>query len=65
MALYTTNKSALRKWKFAGPETQCLFDADELTTLLREGGFRRDDIAVRHVNAGVDVNGLIATVRKQ
>jgi len=65
MVLYAIDKAVMRRGRFAGPETHCLFDADELMTLLREGGFRQDDIAVRHVNADMGVNGRIAAVRKQ
>ncbi|MBU6442692.1 MAG: hypothetical protein KGR48_02180 [Alphaproteobacteria bacterium] len=62
---YATGKSVADKWTFASPEVRCPFGPGNLLSLLREGGFARDDIAVHHVNAGMGVKGLIAIARKQ
>jgi len=39
IVLYASDRSAMRAWPFAGPETHRLFDRNELAALLLEAGF--------------------------
>ena len=65
IALYATDKSVMRRWKFAGPETHRLYGRDELFELLRRAGFDPGEIAIREVNVAFGVTGLVATATKQ
>jgi len=64
MSIYVTEAAAMRRWKFANPETHRLFDRVALADLLCSGGFcpRRTSISGIRLMRGV--TGLIATVRK-
>jgi ubiquinone/menaquinone biosynthesis C-methylase UbiE len=63
VSIYATDSSAMKSWKFAGPETHRLFDAVSLAACLRDGGFGDFDVNVTRVRAGLGVPGLIARVR--
>jgi SAM-dependent methyltransferase len=65
IVLYATDRSAMLRWPFAGPDTHRLFDQSELTVLLADAGFTRDNIRVEDVDAGFGVKGLLAVARKE
>jgi SAM-dependent methyltransferase len=65
VVLYASDRSAMRAWPFAGPETHRLFDQDELAVLLVEAGFAPEDVRVDIVDAGFGVKGLLAKARKR
>ncbi len=65
IALYATDKSVMRRWRFAGPETHRLYGRDELFALLRRAGFDPDAIAIRGVKVAFGVAGLVATATKR
>lgn len=64
VAIYATDSSAMKSWKFAGPDTHRLFDAAALAACLRDGGFGDFDMKVTSVRAGLGVPGLIARIRR-
>jgi len=64
VSIYATDVSAMRHWKFAGPETHRTFDRRALTDLLRDGGFDGDRIRIRNIRTTLSVRGLVATARK-
>lgn len=64
IVLYASDRSAMRAWRFAGPETHRLFDRDELAALLVEAGFAAEGIRIDAVDAGFGVNGLLAKAQK-
>lgn len=61
LAIYATDLRAMRRWKFAGPDSHRLFDRAGLAALLRDGGFAPNGIAVREIRVTFAVPGLIAT----
>ena len=61
IAIYATDKSAMRNWKFAGAKTHRLFDGENLAEMLRGGGFDSSVIKILSVRAGFGVPGLVAT----
>lgn len=65
IALYATDQSVMRRWKFAGPETHRLYGRDALFELLRRAGFDPGEIAIREVEVAFGVAGLVATATKQ
>ena len=65
VSIYATDASAMRHWKFAGPETHRLFDADGLAEALHRGAFDRDRVDVVRIKAGPGVAGLIARIEKR
>jgi len=64
IVVYATDKSAMRHWKFAGPDTHRLFGRDDLALALGRAGFDRDEIAIREVKIALGVVGLVATATK-
>ena len=62
IVIYVTDASVMRGWKFAGPDTHRLFDADTLTAALAAAPFRPDMVTTIQVQAGPGVPGLIATI---
>lgn len=65
MSIYATDKSAMARWRFSGPDTHHTFDRDGLMALLRTGGFDDGEITVRAADAGYGIAGLLALVRKR
>ncbi|MGA7545352.1 MAG: class I SAM-dependent methyltransferase [Methyloceanibacter sp.] len=65
IVLYATDRSAMRRWPFAGPNTHRLFDHKRLTTLLIDAGFAADRIRIESVNAGFGIEGLLAVAQKE
>jgi SAM-dependent methyltransferase len=65
MVLYGTDRSAMRRWPFAGSHTHRLFDHSQLTALLIDAGFAADRIRIEGVNAGFGVTGLLAVAQKE
>ncbi|MCB1680810.1 MAG: class I SAM-dependent methyltransferase [Alphaproteobacteria bacterium] len=61
MALYATDESAMRKWKFAGAETHLLFSCQDIRSAFLQGGFKAEDIAVKTLKILPGVTGLLAT----
>jgi len=64
IVLYASDRSAMRGWPFAGPETHRLFDQDEMAALLVEAGFAAGGIRIDIVDAGFGVKGLLAKAQK-
>jgi len=62
--IYVTDRATMRNWKFSGPDTHRLYDADELSSLLRQGGFSHRDITIEKVRLPFGVRGLVATATK-
>jgi SAM-dependent methyltransferase len=62
LAIYVTDASAMRRWKFAGPETHRLFDREELLRMLRQNSFSNEEIRVKAVKVFPGVMGLIVSV---
>jgi len=65
VVLYASDRSVMRSWPFAGPDTHRLFNQDELTALLLEAGFAADGIRIDIVDAGLGVKGLLAKAHKK
>jgi SAM-dependent methyltransferase len=65
MAIYATDKSAMARWRFSGPDTHQTFDRADLVALLRTGGFDDDEIRVHAADVGYGIAGLLALVRKR
>ena len=65
IVLYATDRSAMRRWPFAGRHSHRLFDRNRLTALLTAGGFAADRIHIESVDAGFGVTGLLALARKE
>ncbi len=61
LSIYVTDARTMRQWKFAGPDTHRLFDADALRILLRRGGFENDRITLSPVRLSGGIHGLLAT----
>jgi SAM-dependent methyltransferase len=61
LAIYVTDASTMSRWRFAGPDTHRLFDADQLARALEGGGFALHRLDRVRVVPGV--NGLIAACR--
>jgi SAM-dependent methyltransferase len=64
IVLYATDRSAMRRWPFAGPNTHRLFNHKSLTTLLIDAGFAADRVRIESVNAGFGIEGLLAMAQK-
>ena len=64
ICLYATDAAAMRRWKFAGPETHRTFDRQALAALLQNGGFAADQIVLREIRVLPNIPGWIATARK-
>ena len=65
IVIYATDRSAMRRWPFAGRHTHRLFDSSRLTALLVDAGFSADRIRVEEANAGFGVAGLLAVAHKE
>jgi ubiquinone/menaquinone biosynthesis C-methylase UbiE len=62
LAIYVTDASSMRRWKFAGPETHLLFDYGGLVAMLKQSPFSYQSIRVTKVQIFGSVAGLIAVV---
>ncbi len=62
--VYVTDRSTMSGWKFSGPETHRLYDADELNDLLRQGGFTSPNIVIEKRKLPFGVLGLVASAAK-
>lgn len=65
LVLYATDRSAMRRWPFAGFHTHRLFDQNRLTALLIDAGFAADCIRIEGVNVGLGIMGLLAVAQKE
>lgn len=63
--VYVTDRATMRNWKFSGPDTHRLYDADELHRLLRQGGFGSSNIVVEQLRLPFGVQGLVGSAIKQ
>jgi len=64
VAIYATDRDSMQRLPFAGAETHRLFDAGELTRLLRQAGFEDRNIVTERVPLAFGINGLLATASK-
>jgi SAM-dependent methyltransferase len=62
--VYVTDRATMRNWKFSGPDTHRLYDADQLSSLLRQGGFCHRGITIEKVRLPFGVRGLVAAAAK-
>lgn len=62
--IYVTDRATMSTWKFSRPDTHRLYDADELNSLLRAGGFGHSDISIEKVKLPFGVRGLMAAATK-
>ncbi len=62
IAIYATDASIMRRWKFASAETHRLFDAASLGAAAESGPFAPRTVSISRVNAGAGVPGLIAVI---
>jgi SAM-dependent methyltransferase len=65
MAIYATDKSAMSRWRFAGPATHRLFGREDLAASIRRAGFRDDEFSIHEIEIAFGVKGLVATVSKR
>ena len=65
IAIYATDKSAMKHWKFASPETHQLFGRDDLALLFACGGFDIDEFSIREIPVVFGITGLVATASKR
>jgi ubiquinone/menaquinone biosynthesis C-methylase UbiE len=65
IVFYASDRSAMGRWPFAGPDTHRLFNQDELAALLVEAGFAAESIRIDIVDAGFGVKGLLAKAQKK
>lgn len=64
VVVYVTDRATMRKWKFSGPDTHRLYDADDLISMLRQGSFAHPDILVSKIRLAFGVQGLVAVAVK-
>jgi SAM-dependent methyltransferase len=62
--IYVTDRATMRHWKFSGPETHRLYDADGLHHLLRQGGFTSPSIGIEKPSLPFGMWGLVASAVK-
>ncbi len=62
--VYVTDRATMGNWKFSRPDTHRLYDADELNSMLHQGGFEHSDIFIEKVKLPFGVGGLIAVATK-
>jgi SAM-dependent methyltransferase len=65
IVLYATDRSAMRRWPFAGRHTHRLFDQKRLAAMLVDAGFAPDCIRIEEVDAGFGVAGLLAVAQRE
>ena len=54
----------MSRWRFAGPSTHNLVDANDLAAALEAAGFDAQQTELRKVGFRFDVRGLLAVSRK-
>lgn len=64
LAVLVTDKAAMEHWKFAHPGTHRQFAASDLTKLLLDGGFSREEMCLQNVSLGMAIPGLLALATK-
>lgn len=64
VVIYATDRDSMRRLPFAGAQTHRLFDAGDLTRLLREAGFEARDILIERAPLPLGMGGLLATASK-
>lgn len=62
IALYATDATVMRRWKFAGPDTHRLFDKSGLESAFAAADMPRDTMRVIPVRGGPGVPGLLAVI---
>jgi ubiquinone/menaquinone biosynthesis C-methylase UbiE len=64
VALFAADRSAMARWKFAGPDTHRPVDRQELLRLFAVSGFATGDVAVRSLALPLGITGLLAIGQK-
>lgn len=64
LSIYVTDAQAMRRWKFAGPQTHRLFDASDLRQALTGEVFPAWCVTIAAVSGGPGIPGLIAVAKK-
>ncbi len=62
--LYVTDRSTMARWRFAGPQTHTVYDANELRSLLVAGGFAGECIEVQTQRLPFGMTGLVAVAAR-
>jgi len=62
LAVYVTDASTMRGWRFAGPQTHAIFTADALKTHVGRPPFEPKGVRVDSVTLPFGVKALVATV---
>lgn len=62
--VYVTDRATMSNWKFSGPDTHRLYDADDLNSMLRQGGFSHTNILIEKARLSFGVQGLVAVAVK-
>lgn len=65
LAVFATDRSAMARWKFAGPDTHRMVDRQELFRLFRSGGFTADEVTVRSIEMPMGIMGLLGVAQKR
>lgn len=60
LSLYATDKSTMKRWRFARSETHRLFGCDDLRSLLVQAGFKADSVQISKAEIGFGITGLVA-----
>jgi hypothetical protein len=64
LAVLVTDNAAMAHWKFAQSSTHRQFTTSDLTKLLLDGGFSREEIVIQSVALGIAIPGLLAMATK-
>ena len=64
LVIYATDRVTMSRWRFAGPSTHNLVDANDLAAALEAAGFDAQQTEIRKVGFRFDVRGLLAVSRK-
>lgn len=64
LAVLVTDKAAMGRWKFAHHSTHQQFEASDITRLLFDGGFSREEVCLQTVSLGMAIPGLLAIATK-
>lgn len=64
MAVYVTDASAMRRWRFASSDTHRTFTDSSLSAYLAQPPFTASDVSVRCVTLAFGIPGLVAIVKR-
>jgi SAM-dependent methyltransferase len=65
LAVFAADRSAMTRWKFAGPDTHRAVGREELLRLFHAGGFAGDDVTVRSIAMPMGIMGLLGVAQKR